>query len=286
MVTAMFLKDGWVSNEDNGSTVFSFLGLLTWIVPYNDPIASDWGYTLTAPLWYLRAYLWFLVLSPMLLWLIRKNYLAVLSLPFVIIILHGVDFINLDLDAGGFGTNVATLVMYGGCWLLGFVYQDGRLETISVRITALIATSFMLLGVVTMYYADSKVLGESLEANALYTFGFTLLLLKLSVNFSLSKAREGVKYFVRCVNSRALSIYLWSYPATFAVETFLSNSSYFDSFILNNTMYYLVVIIASLALLFLIILAVGWVEDLAAGRRVQRGPWVERSTRSRTAFKI
>ena len=47
--------------------------LVWWIVPLNDPHGSQWeaGW-MSSPLWYLRALLWMIIASPVLLWAIRR----------------------------------------------------------------------------------------------------------------------------------------------------------------------------------------------------------------------
>lgn len=48
------LLHGWVPGPD----------VLLWVLPVGDPPGDAWGEQAWAVLWYLRAYLWFVLLSP------------------------------------------------------------------------------------------------------------------------------------------------------------------------------------------------------------------------------
>lgn len=80
-VTGMVLQ-GW-SPDDDGHPVWWWLHLGYWILPLSDPpyaeglpgihgiLGADWGSEMAVPLWYIRAYLWFVLLSPFLLRALR-----------------------------------------------------------------------------------------------------------------------------------------------------------------------------------------------------------------------
>ena len=84
-------------------TAISPVKLLAWLVPLADPHGSAWeaGWAST-PLWYLRCYLWLLLLSPLLRRAHRRFGLKVLLAPLVGIVV--VDFLirNPDLAPSAF----------------------------------------------------------------------------------------------------------------------------------------------------------------------------------------
>ncbi|MYS74890.1 acyltransferase family protein, partial [Streptomyces sp. SID5926] len=80
-VTGMVLQ-GWGPNED-GHPGWWWFHLLYWVLPLSDPpfaesvpgihgiLGEDWAAELGGPLWYIRAYLWYVLLSPVLLRALR-----------------------------------------------------------------------------------------------------------------------------------------------------------------------------------------------------------------------
>ncbi len=97
--------------------------LIWWIVPLQDPADELVGLRCPAPLWYLREYLWFVLLSPAALWLFRRWPIPTLAAPFVILVIT-------QLHLPGLPSNevVNDLGQYFGCWLLGFAHHDGLLR--------------------------------------------------------------------------------------------------------------------------------------------------------------
>lgn len=64
------LVAGWTQGEAAGAPL-SWRTLLFWVVPISDPPGSMFGDDWVTPLWFVRSYLWFLLLSPAVLWLFR-----------------------------------------------------------------------------------------------------------------------------------------------------------------------------------------------------------------------
>ena len=81
-ITGM-LAQGWGPDSD-GHPAWWWGHLLFWVVPLSDPpyaaglpgihhvLGDNWGANLAEPLWYLRAYLWFVLLSPLFRTLLRR----------------------------------------------------------------------------------------------------------------------------------------------------------------------------------------------------------------------
>lgn len=73
-------------------------------------------------LWYLRTYLWFVLLSPLLLKIFRRAPIPVLllSLVPVLVLQYGPH-----LPDGRLGSALTDLATYLFCWLVGFAHREG-----------------------------------------------------------------------------------------------------------------------------------------------------------------
>lgn len=79
---AMMFANGWNPAKEDGS--WGLIGLFNYIVPIGAPpypwelgspsglLDETWAVQAAGPLWYLRAYLWFVIASPLLLWAFRR----------------------------------------------------------------------------------------------------------------------------------------------------------------------------------------------------------------------
>src|ERR1700730_715398 len=61
--------------------------LIYWVVPLQDPPMTWWGFGALLTLWYLREYVWFVLLSPGALWLFRRWPLPTVMAPFIILVI-------------------------------------------------------------------------------------------------------------------------------------------------------------------------------------------------------
>lgn len=84
VVVPLMLIHGWTVDADNGvGSDLTWSSALLWLVPISDPPSSVWGSDWTVPLWYVRTYLWFLLLSPALLWVFRRWPARTIIIPTV-----------------------------------------------------------------------------------------------------------------------------------------------------------------------------------------------------------
>ena len=116
-------------------TALSPMSLVAWIFPILDPHGSAWeaGWAST-PLWYLRCYLWLLLLSPLLRRAHRRWGLRALIVP--IIGVFAVDFLirNPELAPSAFGAvkyYAGDLAVFSFFWMLGFSHNDGAIAGLS-----------------------------------------------------------------------------------------------------------------------------------------------------------
>jgi peptidoglycan/LPS O-acetylase OafA/YrhL len=268
---------GWTHDpETHLGSALSWPALVTWVVPVYTPGGSDWGEPYTSALWYLSAYLWLLLLSPALLWLWRRWPLHTLAAPLLLL----VAFTAGVVVPNGSRTDEMTLLLatYGGCWLLGFAHADGSLRRVRLRTAVPLALALMAAGAWWALTHPHPVMGANLDvipfANGLYGLGFALLLLRCAPSFGWMRRRRVLDALVAAVNARAMTIYLWHNLAVgvaLVLEArFVAGRFYaYGEDGLSRVVQYAVV----WALIAVAVLALGWVEDVAARRRPRLLPW-------------
>ncbi len=272
---------GW-SHDPNtyaGSPI-SLLGMLAWIVPFYTPAGSAWGEPFVSPLWYLSAYLWFLLLSPALLWLWRRWPWWTMSAPLVIL----AAFTSGLIVPNGSRTDAITLILatYGACWVLGFAHHEGTLQKIPMKIVLPVGLALMAAGAAWAYSSPDPARGMNIDAipfsNAMYSFGFALLLLRCYLSFEWMRRHRWLDTLIGAINARAMTIYLWHnvavFGALFLEQRFAAGRWYpYGEDGLSRVTQYVIV----WALIAVAVLLLGWVEDVAARRAPRLLPW-RRST--------
>ncbi len=261
------LYAGW-AHEQDGEAPYSPWRVLFWIVPVLDPTGSDKGIDAWEPLWYIRAYLWFVVLSPVMYWVYRKIGWAAVALPIVAIAV---------LDKSGFSLSdladaaMWDFVTYGACWIAGFAHHDGRLRRMHPALVAAVAVG---LGAAALYYLqghqgeDAWDLNDVSESQALWSLAFVLVVLRFQPPMGWLERIRPLDATVGFLNSRAVTVYLWhniAIAAVWPVLTYLAldDLGHFDP-VMDLAM--------TVALTLLAVLAFGWVEDLAAKRAPRLWP--------------
>jgi peptidoglycan/LPS O-acetylase OafA/YrhL len=263
----IMLAYGW-GRESDGEHPFSPLKLVYWLVPVVDPPGSDHGLDIWEPLWYIRAYLWFVVLSPVLYLAYRKTGWLTVVAPIGLIAL---------LDKTGFTLPDAAdaalwdFVTYGACWIAGFAHHDGRLARLRPATVIVVAVG---LGATAMYWLvghqgpDRWDLNDVSESQALWSLAFVLLVLRWQPPMEWLARFRPLDRTVSLLNARAVTIYLWHNIAIAAVWPVLTVAAMDDLGSMNGV----VDLATALALTAVAVLAFGWVEDLAARRRPRLWP--------------
>lgn len=248
---------------------------LFWLLPVGDPPAgeSELGGAFTGVLWYLRAYLWFVLLSPLLLRIFRLSPWAALAVA-----VCGV--VALDLSAvGGEGVLssmltgseglLSSFVVYLACWLLGFAYHDGLLSRVSGWATVLLAAGLAAAGLWWTYRAEQEIefsflsLYDSLVLNTLLSLAFALVLLRFRPGAGLIDRVVPLRVLTDRMNSRAVTVYLWHYPLL-PLVWWLSEDGEFAGWPVPEVV---ALICVEFSLVLVAACVFGWVEDLAARRR-------------------
>ncbi|SDN54889.1 acyltransferase [Geodermatophilus sp. DSM 45219] len=266
---------GWSVTEEAGQPL-SWGNAWTWVLPLSTPPSSAEAVNWVSPLWYVQTYLWLVLLSPVLLWLFRRWPARLMALPPVVLVVVTLGLVTLD---GRIYDTVVFLATYACCWLLGFAHHDRTLRRLPLGRTLLAGVALLGAG---LWYALSQ--REALGtydiddiplANMLYCLGAVLILLRLYPRpgrLDRLGRVPGLDAAVSVFSNRAMTIYLWGNLAIWLVPPVLAATplaQYHTDDASGTALGYA----AAWTLLWAVVLLVGWVEDVAAGRRPRLLPW-------------
>jgi hypothetical protein len=293
-MVGLLVLQGW--RPVDGDAGGWWLRLVLWFVPVGDPPFPQvdasvseyaplaWGDGAADILWYIRAYFWFVLLSPFLLKAFKRLPWVTLGAPLLLTVLLTADLLPFP---GEVISVVESFATYGSCWVLGFAYQRGFLQALPRIITPVVAVGVMAAGLLwaaTHLPEDTGWdLGAIPLAQALWSIGFVVLLLRISPSWSTLpgplRAFDGA---ITLVNNRAITIYLWHTPLLIATVPLIDRLWAYPV-IADNVPWLLnsqgLQFAALLVMLGLAILVVGWVEDLAARRSLRLWPTGKRKPR-------
>jgi peptidoglycan/LPS O-acetylase OafA/YrhL len=270
VVVPAMITTGWAADP---------VRLLLWVLPLADPPGSEAAIDAWEPLWYIRAYLWFVLLTPLLYALWKKVGWVLVAVP--IAGLAALDRTGFTLpDAAD--SAMWDMVTYGACWIAGFAHRDGRLARLH---PAVVVWGAIGLGAVALYWqnghqgTDAWDLNDVSESQALWSLAFVLLVLRWQPDMTgLSRIRP-LDRLVSLLNGRAVTIYLWHNIAIAAIWPVLEFTGQDDLGRLEQPV--------TLAMTFLLtgvaVVAFGWVEDLAAGRAPRLWPAYQQPPREAPA---
>lgn len=245
---------GWESVDRGG---FHWSRLLYWVIPLRDPHEGAAGSELVDTLWYVRAYLWFVLLSPLALWAFRRARMVVLLAPLAL--LPVVELIDGGREWAGRGM-VRDILTYGTCWLLGFAAEEGMFDRLSGMMCLAVALPVAATGLAVQHLvSDAHAAVGDQTGYALWSASIVFLLLHWRPDTSRLHATAGLRRLVSAVNARAVSIYLWH---DLAVATALGLLAVAGVHTSRWAALPLVLLLTAA-----LVLPVGWVEDLSARRR-------------------
>jgi peptidoglycan/LPS O-acetylase OafA/YrhL len=271
LLVPLTLRSGWGAAL---ATPWDRLRLLFWVAPLEiPPVGGAYlAESVSTVLWYLSLYLWFVLLSPLMLrvfracphWTLAAVLVAMLALQLNVI----VTFQDLPPVP-------RHLAIYICCWLLGFAHHDGLLRKVPgpvfvavVGATALVAAYGVLWEGITR--GDFNLNLYPL-VYALWSAVFVTVVLRLDP--AAGQSRTGpIRRLVAAINARAVTIYLWHYPCVaFAFNVIVARLS------LGDPSWRLVTVVLGSALTAVPVLLLGWVEDLAARRPARLVPAMPRT---------
>ncbi|MEU7904515.1 acyltransferase [Actinoplanes sp. NPDC049118] len=263
----LMIREGWPDQP-------SWPYLLLWVFPIADPPSSEFGYPAAGVLWYLVTYLWLVLLSPLLLRLYRRW-----NLPTVLLPLIGLMLLMAYRDE--FNPTIAwvahNVLMFGSCWVLGFAHREGDLAKLRPATVGGLAAACVGVGLGWAFLhpgEDGVDLTGHPIAYAIFCIGFVLALMRWQPRMDWLARLRPLDGFVSMVNNRAVTIYLWHNVAiTVAILLYGPLELWkLPSEGLANAADFAV----SIGLIGVAVLALGWVEDLAARRRPRVSPFVRR----------
>ena len=231
--------------------------VLLWAFPLQDPPATGFWLEGLAAMWYLRDFLWFVLLSPLVLPLFRRLPVVCVAIPYgalAVLTFAGVTPPPVVRD----------LALYGGAWLLGFAHHDGMLTRRRWWLVGVLAAAGAAWAV-THPGPRGLDLNDIPLANALWSAAF--ILVTLSVTPAVRPRR-----ILTVLNARALTVYLWHVPVVLGVVRFAEAHGLPVRGLIGIGWRLAVVSV----LLGAVVILVGWVEDVAAGRRPALVPGARR----------
>ncbi|WP_409474952.1 acyltransferase family protein [Streptomyces sp. HC307] len=285
---AGMLLQGW-GPEDDGHPGSWWLHLTFWILPLSDPpyaeglpgiqglLGEDWATELAGPLWYVRAYVWYVLLSPFLLRALRRLPWSTILMP--IALSAALESGLLSLPGERIDSAVTDFSTFGACWILGMAYQEGVLKRLPRYVIPSVAPFIAGLGLwyaVNHNFTTDHDLDSMPLAQAMWSFGTVLLLLHVSPSWSEWPHRlRRWSGLIELLNSRAVTIYLWHnicilvaatlWDRLWGVETLEQHYSW----LLESPW---PVLALTWVLIGGCIVWFGWAEDLAAKRKPQLWP--------------
>ncbi|GHH32049.1 acyltransferase family protein [Streptomyces candidus] len=292
---ALIFNGGWRpgAGEDGDSIIWWWIKLAWWFVPVGAPsgpseVGSDggllglgWAEQTSGPLWYIRAYLWFVVLSPLMLKAFKKlpwvSMLAPLGLSLVI----GLELVKIPGETGNAIKDFST---FASCWMLGFAHNEGTLKKLKAYMIPSFAAVLMALGLWWAGTHPGEVpwnFDEIAPANALWSLGFCAILLHYSPSWQeLPGKLKGFDTPITLANNRAVTIYLWHEMAIMlAIPVIdrmweLGTVPVIGEMINSNLgkLYQVLMFVLAWPLIAVAIATFGWAEDVAAKRRPRLWP--------------
>ncbi|MEV8594962.1 acyltransferase [Streptomyces sp. NPDC052012] len=275
-VVAAMLVHGWMPGWQ----------IVYWIVPLGDPPGSAWAEQTWEILWYLRTYLWFVLLSPLLLRVFRLAPVPVLVLSLAPIVVLRCAWQPPD---NRLGTVLLDLATYLFCWILGFAHRDGVLRRLHPAAVLPLSWAALALGAWYAFSHQAEYGTYDLDdiplAQAFWSAGFVTLLMyakaRLGTGFVGLARLPRLDRLVTVFNARAVTIYLWHEIALVLavplIDRFWEVPAFAAYLPLESQWFMLGV---SWILILGFVLACGWVEDVAARRKPRLLPCGRAATMS------
>ena len=173
----------------------------TFVLPFEQPTSSLAGEWFTSALWYLRAYVWVLLLAPVLYFLSKRIKSVLPFLGVLCIVYLGVT----EKDVAGFGWIVGDIVLYATFAAAGMtLLAEGRPKKSTLAFTSI---GFLIAGLCWLQFR-TPIDGVVNNDHALHLFvgGFWACALLLMPNVLTRFSNTQIAQFL---NRFPLSIYLW-----------------------------------------------------------------------------
>ncbi|MEU8678379.1 acyltransferase [Streptomyces sp. NPDC048560] len=288
LVVPLMFALSWKPVREEG--LWWFIRLGCYILPIGSPpfpyesgspgglLEESWADQAVGPLWYIRAYLWFVLASPLLLKAFRKLPWATMLAPIGLTAVLGTGLVTVP---GAAGEGLLDFAVFGSCWILGFAHNDGLLQRVPRYLVVSSAAIVMGFG---LWWASGHLTEEGWNldeiplAQSTWSFGFCVILLVYAPSWrQLPDRLAGWDGLITLANNRAVTIYLWHNLLLMATSPIIDQlwnvpwvGDHLGTYI--DQSYTVLMLILIWPLIGVAILAVGWVEDVAAKRRPRLWP--------------
>ena len=267
----VMLSLGWQWSADLGSAPFDAGTAWLWLLPVSDPPVSTPALPWTAMLWFVRTLLWFLLLTPALLWISRRWPLRLAVLPVLAMLLISVGLVNVY---GRVHDVVVALCVYACCWLLGFAYADVRLDRIPPPTALVAGAAAVAAGVwcwrVQAEQYDAEGLTDVPLATLLLSAGAVLVLLRIQPAFRWLGRLGRTTAVLRFLTDRIVTVVLWAGPAVVATPLVLGSTGAYG--VVEDGWARLLTVAATWVLLLSVVVLLGWAERPLRLRRRSGAP--------------
>lgn len=265
--------------EPGAATAISPTKLLAWLVPFTDPHGSAWeaGWA-TTPLWYLRCYLWLLLLSPLMRRAHRRLGLRVLVVPLIGIFAVDLLMRHPELAGAAFGAvkyYAGDLACFSFFWMLGFSHSDGALAGLDRRARlewAAIGAGAALVWVKAVQPVD-LVVNDHYPLLLFVGIAWLAVFLAFEKVVGRATAHRLLGPVVAWMGRRSITIYLW-HPIAI-VGAYWLRAAFAPGLPRPLVLVIVFPLVLALTVLF------GRVEDHSAGRAAQWWPGREDGPRTR-----
>ena len=244
----------------SGATPGSFLRALTWLLPVVDPTHTGWdaGW-LSNHLWYLRAYLWILLLAPLLVWLSRRILGTAIATVGVVVGLEIAARAHLPvLGFGSLRVAFGDTVVYGFFAVAGIRYRVAphlpRRSTLTIVAVLASAGSVMFARIAGLPAAG---VNGSYPAIMLVGCAAVAFVGVAEGRLRTVAAHPRVRRVTRAVSSRSLTVYLW-HPVCIVVSRRLLP--------IHGAVGVVALILGTAVLIVVAVAVFGWVENVASQR--------------------
>ncbi|MFI1730322.1 acyltransferase [Streptomyces acidicola] len=288
---ALMFAGGWDPGKSSDGPTWGWLELINYVIPIGAPpfpwsigsrsglLEDTWAVQAAGVLWYLRAYLWFVVASPLLLWAFRRVPWVTLLAPLALTAVVGTGLVTIPGETGNAVTDFA---VYGSCWVLGIAHHEGFLAKIPRYMAVSCSALIMAFG---LWWASGHLgpdgwdLNDIPLAQATWSFGFVVILLQYSPSWQELPGRLARwDKLVTLSNNRAVTIYLWHNLLIMATVPLLD--LFYDLPFMQSesaaaaldTTYMIWMFVLVWPLIGLAVVALGWIEDFAAQRSPRLWP--------------
>jgi peptidoglycan/LPS O-acetylase OafA/YrhL len=254
----------WVTDRRTVAVNASFrLRQAMWFVfPWVRPQGSVTRVILWGHLWFVSAFLWLIVLSPLLWWCVKRAGALMLVVP---LLGFSACVWFEKLHHVGVREEFWSLSQFGFCFLLGMVRAAGKFPNWRPFIWVSLAAVCCSIGVVIAVVVEpiaNKPVKELYASRSAYLFlGTAWLFAAIAAHGPLTRfAREHRLRFLRACTKRTFTLYLWG-PAADAVSVSIAKR-----LLPHQAAAIFVHVTVSMLVLAVIVVAVGWIEDVAARR--------------------